>query len=137
MERAAMNNRFRSAGVAAIVLFDCACAYGGDFDGSRPLLCATMEAHACDPGSICQRSLPAAIGAPRFLSIDFAKKMITGPTRATPILFVNKGQNQILMQGTELGYAWTVVLDTDDGEMTLTFANREDAFVLFGDCIAR
>ncbi len=132
-----MNTSFGSAGLVAIVLLDCACAYGGDFDGSKPLVCATVEAHACDPGVTCERSLPDDLGAPRFLSIDFARKTIAGPERTTPILFVNKGQNQILMQGTELGYAWTVVLDTEDGEMTLTFVNRDEAAVLFGDCMAK
>ena len=130
-------NRFESAGWAAIFVLNCAGAWAGDFDGSKPLLCATIEGHACDPGAACERALPADLGAPRFLSIDFTKKIISGPIRATPIVSMNKSQSQILLQGTELGYAWTVVLDTDDGEITLTLANRHDALVLFGDCTAK
>ena len=133
-------NRFESAGwaaiLAAIFLVNCASARAGDFDGSKPLLCATMEGHACDPGLACERALPAELGAPRFLSIDFTKKLISGPNRATPIVTMNKAQGQILMEGTELDYAWTVVLDTSDGEITVTLANRHDALVLFGDCTA-
>jgi hypothetical protein len=128
--------RFESAGLAAIFLLSGACAWAGDFDGSKPLLCATLEGHACDPGFACERALPTDLGAPRFLSIDFNKKIISGPIRTTPIVSMNKAQGQILMQGTELGYAWTVVLDTSDGEITLTLANRNDALVLFGDCTA-
>ncbi|WP_309491346.1 hypothetical protein [Trinickia mobilis] len=129
-------NRFETAGLAAIFLVSGASAWAGDFDGSKTLLCATIEGHACDPGFACERELPADLGAPRFLSIDFAKKLISGPIRATPIVSMNKAQGQILMQGTELDYAWTVVLDTNDGEITLTLANRHDALVLFGDCTA-
>jgi hypothetical protein len=95
-----------------------------------------MDAHACDPGLVCERALPADLGAPRFLSIDFAKKIITGPERTTAILFMNKGESQILMQGAELGYAWSAALDTRDGSMTVTLINRDDALVLFGDCTA-
>jgi hypothetical protein len=38
------------------------------------------------------------------------------------------------MQGTELGYAWTMVVDKTDGSMTLSLVNRDDAFVVFGNC---
>jgi hypothetical protein len=128
--------RFESAGLAAIVLLSCASAWAGDFDGSKTLLCATIEGHACDPGYACERALPADLGAPRFLSIDFTKKIISGPIRATPIVSMNRAEGQILMQGTERDFAWTVVLDTNSGEITLTLANRNDAMVLFGDCTA-
>lgn len=107
-----------------------------DFDGSKPLLCATMEAHACDPGIACKRSLPVDIGAPKFLSLDFDKKVITGPARTTPMLTVNKDPNQIIIEGVEMGYGWTLVVDSGDGSMTLMIVNNGDAFVLFGNCTA-
>ncbi|AYQ43558.1 hypothetical protein CVS37_36620 [Burkholderia lata] len=123
--------------LAAISLLVCAGALAGDFDGSRPLLCATIDAHACDPGFICERALPADLGAPRFVSIDFAKKTISGPARSSPIQFMEKDPAQIAMQGSERGYAWTLVLDTRDGTMTATLVNREDAVVVFGNCMAK
>jgi hypothetical protein len=128
--------KLESAGSAALFLLNGRLARADDFDGSRPLICATMEAHACNPGFACDRSRPVDVGAPRFLLIDFAKKAIAGPLRSTVIGSMTKGQNQILMQGTELGYPWTVVLDTTDGEMTMMLANRDDALVIFGDCTA-
>jgi hypothetical protein len=107
-----------------------------DFDGSKPLLCATMEAHSCDPGLACKRSLPADIGAPKFLSVDFEKKVITGPARTTPMLTINKAPNQVVVEGMEMGYGWTLVVDSGDGSMTLTIVNSDDAIVLFGNCTA-
>jgi len=109
-------------------------AFGADFDGSKPLLCATIDAHACDPGAVCVRGLPADLGAPQFLRIDFSRKTIVGPQRTTAIRFIESAESQILLQGTELGFAWTVALDKQDGTMTLTLVNREDAYVLFGAC---
>ncbi|KVZ78709.1 hypothetical protein WL22_05175 [Burkholderia ubonensis] len=123
--------------MAAISLLVCADASAGDFDGSKPLLCATIDAHACDPGLVCVHALPAELGAPRFLSIDFAKKTVTGSSRSSPIHFMEKAQTQIAMQGTELGYAWTLVLDTRDGTMTATLVNRDDAVMVFGNCTAK
>jgi hypothetical protein len=126
--------------LATVCLWCAACAtcasaaWGGDFDGSKPLLCATIDAHSCDPGQVCERGLPADLGVPQFLRIDFSKKIVVGPARTTPIRFMEAGAGQILMQGTELGFAWTIALDTADATMTLSLVNREDAYTLFGAC---
>ncbi|MFM0198969.1 hypothetical protein PQR53_03695 [Paraburkholderia fungorum] len=105
-------------------------------DGSKPLLCATIDAHDCDAGELCLRALPAELGAPQFLRIDFAKKTVVGPERTTAIRFMDSGPEQILMQGTEMGFAWTIALDKAEGTMTVTLVNHEDTLVLFGACIA-
>jgi len=105
-----------------------------DFDGKTALICATVDAHSCDPGEICERALPADIGLPQFMRIDFAKKTIRGTSRTTPIESMAKTPGQILMQGTELGFAWTLVLDSTTGEMTSTLANRDHTYVMFGAC---
>ncbi|KVP44325.1 hypothetical protein [Burkholderia ubonensis] len=130
-----MKNLVRAALVTAFLL-DCAGACAGDFDGSKRLLCATIEAHACDPGLPCARALPADLGAPKFVSIDFVKKTIAGPSRSSPIQFMEKGQTQVVMQGTELGVAWTLVLDTRDGTITASLVNRNNAVLVFGNCTA-
>jgi hypothetical protein len=93
-----------------------------------------VDAHACDPGELCLRGLPDDIGAPRFMRVDFAEKTIAGPKRTTPIRYLDTSADQVLMQGTELGYAWTVVVDKLDGSMSMTLVNRDDTFVVFGYC---
>jgi hypothetical protein len=50
------------------------------------------------------------------------------------MISVNKDADQVLILGTEMGFGWTLVVDSADGEMTLTIANRNDALVLFGNC---
>jgi hypothetical protein len=45
-------------------------------------------------------------------------------------------EQQLLLQGTELGFAWSVALDKSTGEMSATLVNRDGAFVLFGACTA-
>jgi hypothetical protein len=120
--------------VAALVLLMVGTVSAGDFDGSKLLICATVEAIDCAPGEECTKGRPDDVGAPQFLRIDFAQQVIVGPKRTTPIRSMDTSDNQILLQGTELGYGWTLALDQDSGMMTVTLVNREGGVVLFGSC---
>jgi hypothetical protein len=130
------NLRLALVAVTAMTALGSATLEAAEFDGSKPLVCATVDAHACDPGKVCLRALPAELGAPQFLRIDFAKKTVAGPQRTTQIRFMQTDQNQILLQGTEFSFAWTMVLDREDGTITVTLVNSENALVLFGACTA-
>jgi len=109
-------------------------ALGADFDGSKPLICAMMEAHDCNAGETCKRGLPGSVGAPIFLRIDFAKKEIAGPKRTTQIRNMEKSKEQIILQGTELGLGWTLALDSADGGLSASMVDRDTAVMLFGAC---
>ena len=109
-------------------------AFAEDFDGSRPLICAPTEAVDLRPGEQIVKARPSDIGAPSFLRLDIANKKILGEKRVTPINYVEKTGQQITLQGTELGFGWTLVLDRQSGAMTLTFADLTGAVVLSGMC---
>lgn len=109
-------------------------ALGEDFDGSKALICAPVEAIDCTPGEDCVRGTPDDIGAPSFLRIDFAKKEISGSKRVTPIEAMKNADGQLLMRGTELGYGWTIALDHASGRMAATLTDIEGVFVMFGSC---
>lgn len=109
-------------------------ATAADFDGSRLLICAPTEAVDLVPGGEIAKARPSDIGAPSFLRVDIANKRITGPKRIAPIRYVEKSDTQILLQGTELGFGWTLALDQRMGEMTLTFVDQTGAVVLSGTC---
>lgn len=129
-----MENHYLFPALALALATASASLQAADFDGSKTLICATVDAHDCDPGVTCERMLPSELGAPQFLRIDFAKKTIAGPQRTTPIRFLDNDAEQILMQGVEFGYAWTLVVDKTGGALTMTLLNREDTLVLFGEC---
>ena len=109
-------------------------AAASDFDGSLPLICAPVTTMDCVRGDHCLTGLPEDVGAPAFMRMDFVKRTVTGPKATSPILLMDKTDNQILMQGREAGYGWAIALDTLSGEMTVTLAERNGAFVLFGSC---
>lgn len=127
-------NRLAHRLVRLAALLSPGAAIAADFDGSKPLMCAPSEAVEFHPGGALVKERPADIGAPSFLRVDIANRTITGPKRATPIKYMEKDDKQILLQGTELNFGWTLALDQRIGEMTLTFVDRAGAVVLTGRC---
>jgi hypothetical protein len=127
-------NKFIQGALLVALGLAAGAAVAADFDGSKPLLCATMEAHDCDAGESCMRALPGSLGLPQFVRVDFAGQMVTGPKRTTPIKSIERSPGQILLQGTELGFGWTLALDTANGKLSATFVNGESAVIVFGAC---
>jgi hypothetical protein len=121
-------------GLATLALAAAWTSNAADFDGSKMLICAPVEAMDCAPGAVCGRGVPGDIGAPAFIRIDFSKKVVIGPKRTTPIIAIEKNESQVLLQGNELGYGWSIAVDQEDGEMSATLTNHEGAYVLFGSC---
>jgi len=109
-------------------------ALAADFDGSKPLLCATQAALDCSRGDDCAVGLPEEIGAPAFMRLDLAKKVVIGPQTTSEILLQDTSGKQLLLQGREAGFGWTIVVDQEGGELTVTLTNRIGAYVLYGAC---
>ena len=128
-----MKNMMHMPLTAWILAFG-ATAMAGDFDGTKPLICAPVEVMDCISGDGCEKGMPDDVGAPAFMRIDFAKRVIVGPMRTSPINAMEKDAQQILMQGTELGQAWSMALNAQSGKMVTTFSSRDGAYVLFGSC---
>jgi hypothetical protein len=105
-----------------------------DFDGNKNLICAPAEVHDCTTDGDCVSGSPRKMGAPRFMRVDFSKKMIVGPRRTAPFRQVDANEEQVILQGTEEGYGFTLVLDKTTGDFSISLTDRLGAFVLFGSC---
>ena len=57
-----------------------------------------------------------------------------GTKRTSAIHSMDKSDVQLLLQGTELGYAWTIAIDQSTGKMAVSLVSLESVFVLFGAC---
>lgn len=123
----------RASGLLAAVALAGA-ASATDFDGSKRLICATVEARDCVSGASCVNAVPDEIGAPAFMRIDFERKVIVGPQRTTAIQVLEKSDRQLLLLGTELGYGWTLALDRATGRFSGSLADTTGVFVLLGSC---
>jgi hypothetical protein len=120
--------------VVGLLFFSLPAWAAEDFDGTKTLLCASVEAIGCEPGESCEKGLPESFGAPQFMRVDFGKKVIVGPKRTTEIRLMEKSDDQITLQGSELGFGWAFILDRETGKMTVTLAGMDSAFVIFGAC---
>jgi len=110
-----------------------------DFDGSRPLLCATIETFECGSGIECQRGTSQSINLPQFLKIDFKDKKISGTRESGEVLTtkienMEHGDGKLVLQGTQNNKGWSMLINEATGKMTITVSDDQVGFVVFGAC---
>lgn len=127
-----MKNIVRNS-IAALFCLSGTLALAGDFDGSKPLICAPVVVMDCVIDEGCTKGTPDEMGAPAFMRIDFGKKLVIGEKRVTPIMFMDKNENQVLLQGIELGFGWTLVV-TPEGRFATTMVDHSGVFLMSGSC---
>jgi hypothetical protein len=111
---------------------------GGDFDGSKPLVCAMIEAFECGPDIGCEGGSPESNGLSRFLRVDVGKKEVhttrQSEERASKIEKVEHAEGVLLLSGTQNGRGWTLTINESTGYMVLSVTGDQVAFVVFGAC---
>jgi hypothetical protein len=120
--------------IATLLLIAASIAHAGDFDGSKKLICATVQGYDCSAEPGCTKGIASDMGGPAFLRVDVAGKRIAGAKVTTPILNVQRADSQLLLAGNELGFGWTMAIDENSGEMTVTMTNSNGVFLMFGSC---
>jgi hypothetical protein len=111
----------------------------GDFDGSKPLLCAVTETIECTPDGECLRGEAENIDIPPFLKINVKKRRISGTrqdgtVRTTEIKNVEHMDGKLILQGVQNGKGWTMVISEATGKATITASDDQLGFVVFGAC---
>jgi hypothetical protein len=113
-------------------------ALAADFDGSKPLLCAMIEAFECGPAAGCEGGTPESNGLSRFLRVDVGKKEVRttreSQERRSKIEKVEHADGVLLLSGTQSGRGWTLTINESTGYMVLSVAGDQVAFVVFGAC---
>jgi hypothetical protein len=123
----------------AVVAMAAACsaaAVAADFDGTVPLTCTPSAGHDCTPGTAQCSKLKSQSKGTGEVRIDFANKTVRTPYRADLLPIQNSAINneQLVMQGTDLKFAWSAIVNRNSGALTLAVADREGAYVIFGQC---
>jgi len=111
--------------------------YAGDYDGSKILICAPANTLSCEPATGCTRGEAVDVNLPRFIKIDVNSKTVSavGGERSTEILHVGHDDEELILQGSENGRGWSAVISEATGDMTITSAGQNRAFVVFGACM--
>lgn len=110
------------------------------FDGSIPLLCASIEAIECAPGGDCHRGMADSVNIPQFLNIDFKAKTISASEedgRKARIKNFERINGRLILQGVQAGRGWTVVISEETGKMSAAASDDQAGFVVFGACTPR
>lgn len=124
---------------ALMVAFLPALTHAGDYDGSKTLRCVSTDVVSCAGPGVCERTTAERSDLPLYVTIDFAKKRISGrldngEIRETPIAKVEKDDYATMVQGAEYGRAWSLVLQPDNGRFSAAIADEYGAIVLLGSC---
>ncbi len=115
-------------------------ATAGDFDGSKPFICAVINLFECQAGGTCEPVALEATNLPRFLRIDCKNKSVSGTlaggtVRTTNIEGMEHLNGLLILQGTENGKAWSMSVNEESGKAVLSAVGEDVAFVVFGACV--
>lgn len=107
------------------------------FDGSSPLLCAVIQVIECGAGGDCYPVQPEIANIPRFLKINFKKKTISGTEEngrkeVTEIKNFERTNGKMVLQGSENGRGWTMVISEETGKVSATVSDDQVGFIIFG-----
>lgn len=114
-----------------------------EFDGSKPLACAIIDAIDCAPAEDCTKVSAQALNFPQFLFIDFQKQLISGkrPNSGGRLEAAIKSRtiqdDLMILQGAQNGRGWSLTVEKQTGRMSATVAGLNEGFVLFGACISK
>ena len=126
-------------GLIAVLSVATVAASAQGLGSSQPLICASMEAYDCGPGSDCVRGTVDSVDVPRFIRVDFVKMVAHatrpgGEERTAKIESMTREEGKLILQGVQLGLGWSMVITQESGAMVLTAAGEQVAFVIFGAC---
>ena len=84
------------------------------------------------------RRLRQAIELPPQLRLSFARKLLSAPEseRSSPIHTVEIDPAVLVVQGSQHGRGWSMVIDRASGALSGTIADAEGAFIVTGICTA-
>jgi hypothetical protein len=114
-------------------------ARAASFDGSEPLLCASIEAYDCSAGWECLKGTAESINAPQFIRLDFEQKLtratrLGGEERTAKIESITREGGKLILQGVQMGLGWSMTIAQESGAMALTATGEQVVFVIFGAC---
>jgi len=113
--------------------------WADDLTGSTRFLCASVRATACLEGGDCESDLPWNLNVPEFIEVDLdAKKLSTtgasGENRSTTIAHLTRDNGLIVMQGFEMGRAFSFVITEQTGRLAVAVATEARTVAVFGAC---
>ena len=107
--------------------------------GSQKIVCSAIEAKVCDVGGECAGGSPLELKIPQFLIVDLKGKSLSttqasGENRTTDIRNLTRTDGQIVLQGEQLGRAFSMVVHEESGLASIAIALDGQTIGVFGLC---
>ena len=109
---------------------------------SGNLVCAANSVIGCTSGPSCLQGTAASFDLPTvFMFVDFKKKTITGTEAdgdrvVSPIRNQETTDSRLILQGIENHRGWSMAIDRQSGEMSVSSTGPDIDFIMFGACTA-
>jgi hypothetical protein len=128
----------RALVLAATAFVPLAAAGAEPLGVARPLRCVPTEVAQCDLAAQCDRMELADAEIPPLFRVDFAGRQVASAdgSRTSPIHAVEVADGVLVVQGSQNGRGWSLVVERASGRMSASIAESEGAFVLAGSCSA-
>ena len=132
--------------IAVLLLMFPIAVLAGDFDGSKPVICAPVKVVECTPEGGCQEVTAESVGVPQFMSVDLDQKTITSVgkrdgNRKSVIQRIEDMDGRLILQGVDEGIrdlrdsvAWSAMLSKETGKFVVTASGDQVAFIVYGAC---
>ena len=114
-------------------------AVADDVSDADRLLCSASEVTVCFESSECVDVMPWELDMPQFVIVDLKKKTLSttkasGENRSTPINYLLREDQEIILQGVEAGRAFSFVIDELTGLLTVAVARDGMSVSVYGAC---
>ena len=109
-------------------------ALAADFDGTKPLICSSIEAHDCELGVTCLRSVAEDLNVPQFIRMDFTKKTLSARGKTSQMQGYQRSQGMLIVQGVENNRAFSITINEQSGKLVGAIAADEEGYMIFGAC---
>jgi hypothetical protein len=107
------------------------------FNGTKPMVCEPQTGHDCLPTEkSCKPLKPEKDTKDLLLHIDVQKMQMRTPFRTNelPIQSFSFNAASLVLQGTASEQVWSATVHRKTGRLTAVIADREGAYVVFGQC---
>jgi hypothetical protein len=109
-------------------------ADAGDFDGSKPFLCAMTTIMECDNSGQCERQTHDSSSTPTFIRIDGRSQVLSAGANRKTTFRSTRLEGRLILQGGENGRGWSATIDENSGQMAAAVVDNDFTFSIFGAC---
>jgi len=110
-----------------------------NLSGTNKFLCSPIQVNACKASGDCNSGLPSSFNIPQFIVVDLNKKELrttkaSSENRKTQLKSVQREEGLIILQGYELGRAFSFMINESTGVASVAVSRDGTTVSVFGAC---